>query len=363
MRTKLLKSGATQCIESYYHPILNQTKTVTLNITVASKSNLAEAERLLKLKVELKIQQTMPHQQTLLEVSQLYLSHHKTEWKESTYARKKTACNSLLRLLNPNSIVNEYTSEYILQQFYGKNLSNERLNGYRNALITLIKWAYLHGHIQTQDFLIRLPRYKTISYKKSIKDKYLEHDEVAKLINGMHNTQWRLLTEFLLLTGVRIGEAISLKRSDIDLEKLIINIVSTYDRSTLQNTSTKTYASTRVISIQKQLLPLIHEINCHMDQRMKYNGLANCTLLFFNNKGSHISYHAYNKYLSENALRLIGRGKITTHVMRHTHTSLMAGQGVSLDALSRRLGHDDAKTNRDVYCHSTKEQQKEILLK
>ena len=40
--------------------------------------------------------------------------------------------------------------------------------------------------------------------------------------------------------------------------------------------------------------------------------------------------------------------------MRHTHVALMAENGVSLDAISRRLGHENSKITKDIYFHVTK---------
>ena len=44
-------------------------------------------------------------------------------------------------------------------------------------------------------------------------------------------------------------------------------------------------------------------------------------------------------------------------MMRHTHVALLAEQGVSLDAISRRLGHSDSQITRDIYFHVTKKMQ------
>lgn len=43
--------------------------------------------------------------------------------------------------------------------------------------------------------------------------------------------------------------------------------------------------------------------------------------------------------------------------MRHTHVALMAEQGVSLEVISRRLGHSNSKITREIYHHVTKKMQ------
>ena len=49
----------------------------------------------------------------------------------------------------------------------------------------------------------------------------------------------------------------------------------------------------------------------------------------------------------------------TPHTLRHTHTSLLAEAGVSLEQIMERLGHIDDQTTKNIYLHITKEMKKE----
>ena len=75
-------------------------------------------------------------------------------------------------------------------------------------------------------------------------------------------------------------------------------------------------------------------------------------LFFPGNDGKHIQFYAYNKYLKENAMKVIGR-EITPHTLRHTHASLMMEKGMSEEAISRRLGHTDSRITKQIYLHVT----------
>ena len=64
-------------------------------------------------------------------------------------------------------------------------------------------------------------------------------------------------------------------------------------------------------------------------------------------------------------MKSLGR-KITPHVLRHTHASLLMANGMSTDAISRRLGHENSEITRRVYLHVTeklKEQEQEQMKK
>jgi integrase len=51
--------------------------------------------------------------------------------------------------------------------------------------------------------------------------------------------------------------------------------------------------------------------------------------------------------------------ELTPHSLRHTHTSLLAEAGVSLEQIMDRLGHSDDQITKNVYLHVTQEMKKE----
>ena len=54
---------------------------------------------------------------------------------------------------------------------------------------------------------------------------------------------------------------------------------------------------------------------------------------------------------------------LTPHSLRHTHTSLLAEAGVSLEQIMDRLGHTDDQITKNVYLHVTQEMKKEASQK
>lgn len=57
---------------------------------------------------------------------------------------------------------------------------------------------------------------------------------------------------------------------------------------------------------------------------------------------------------------------LTPHCLRHTHVALLAENGMPLDMISRRLGHQDSRITREVYFHVTeklKEKENKMLQK
>jgi integrase len=63
-----------------------------------------------------------------------------------------------------------------------------------------------------------------------------------------------------------------------------------------------------------------------------------------------------------NALvKLAGVPRYRIHDLRHAHASLMIANGVSVKALSERLGHRDVAITLSTYTHAFKEQHQEIV--
>ena len=156
----------------------------------------------------------------------------------------------------------------------------------------------------------------------------------------------------MVLSGLRVGEVIALEDANVDLENCTLHVTKTYDNVNRIATSAKTGDSMREVYIQKELAEVCREIrDCMVAQRKEHNYR---TRGFFLESigGGFIQYAAFRKYVKEVSEEVLGR-PVTTHIFRHTHTSLMFEAGVTLEAVSNRLGHADTRITKDIYMHTT----------
>lgn len=117
-------------------------------------------------------------------------------------------------------------------------------------------------------------------------------------------------------------------------------------------TTPKTLCSIRDVYMQDELKVLCKQIKLSaLQQNILYEHPDN-QILFSTESGEYIEYYAYNKYLKENSLKVLDRG-ITAHTLRHTHASLLLENGVPIDVISRRLGHENSQVTREIYLHVT----------
>ena len=215
---------------------------------------------------------------------------------------------------------------------------NERLSRYR----AFLNWCYQNELIQTNlsDKLIFLPDSK----RERIQDKYLEPDELEKLLDAIKPPMWYHLTLFLVLSGLRIGEAIALRMEDVG-EKYI-TVDKTYSLITHEVGDTKTESSAREVYIQPELRAAIDDYLIYRSENFKNNPF------FFPGKTGELCYGSYNKYLRELSRKVLDR-TITPHAFRHTCASLYLASGVPVDTISRRLGHRNSRVTKDIYLHLT----------
>ena len=199
-------------------------------------------------------------------------------------------------------------------------------------------------------YLEKLDPMKDEEKKKKLAEKYMEADEVNNLTSAMKIERWKDLTQFLVLTGMRCGEAFALSDQDIDLKARVIHVTKTLDVVNDLITPPKTANSIRDVFIQDELMELCHKLR---SEAMAGRLMGGNGMLFYS---SRYDYYAYQKYFKQHTRDVLGR-HLTVHSLRHTHVALLAENGMPLDAIGRRLGHSDSRVTRDVYLHITKKLQ------
>ena len=110
---------------------------------------------------------------------------------------------------------------------------------------------------------------------------------------------------------------------------------------------------------QKYLEP--DEVEKVLDYMKRYRrfglGISDCDLLLCNSLGEPILISTVNSHLHK-AEDLVHKN-LTSHIFRHTHISMLAASGLSLDAISRRVGHKNPNITRNIYLHVTSKQKEQ----
>lgn len=132
----------------------------------------------------------------------------------------------------------------------------------------------------------------------------------------------------LLYTGMRVGEMLTLQKSDVNIRQHYIRI-----------TNSKTAAGIRVIPIHSRIMPLVV---CRMD--------SPGTALITDASGRPYDYSRYC-IAWRAVMQLINATGHTTHDCRHTVATLLDNAGANETAKRRILGHAGGDVTERVYTH------------
>ncbi|MDQ0176046.1 tyrosine-type recombinase/integrase [Bacillus chungangensis] len=239
-----------------------------------------------------------------------------------------------------NDLIDEGLSpryiEYISTIFYG-------------ALETARKWKV----IQTNPLIdVEKPRPRRIEYITWTLDEMNRFLHLTKLSNLRLFTIVSTATK----TGLRRGEILSLKWSDVDFENKTICVERSlvYDKNGFRFTTPKTSSSNRVIKIGDSLIRDFKRWKTNQNEikMVLRKSYEDHDLIFSTQTGKPIFprslTHDFNK-----AIKVAGVPKIRFHDLRHTHATICLEAGMSLKEVQDRLGHSSIKTTGDVYAHVT----------
>lgn len=263
-----------------------------------------------------------------------------------------------------------YFNEYFDSMFAdGRSMSYVKVR--RAALLSMFRFGVNYGYVNSNPLL----GYKLRNKKKTheliaTEDKFFTPKEMEELINSykkIRREDYVDLIEWLYLTGMRVGEAVSLYTSDIIVKsgtyyaKIVgtqINKHGTKDAPVIDNIEkqhdTKTYAGTRYVKLDDLAIKIYKKHKdskpyLFMTQSKPASGLTPKAW----NKPMRIDsvYHSLKNQTKRLKIQTSERN-VTTHLLRHTYVCKAASYGIPFDYdFLEQIGHSDEKTTREIYNH------------
>ena len=152
---------------------------------------------------------------------------------------------------------------------------------------------------------------------------------------AIDDRNYRELYAMAILTGMRLGELLNLRWSDIDFSS---------KRILIQNSESFTTKSkrSRVVPISEDLLRLLTD--------RKENIRTESDLAFPNSHGRKLNETVVERKFKKAVRRAGLNEKLHFHSLRHSFASALVMSGVSLYAVQKLLGHSSSKTT-EIYSH------------
>ena len=194
-------------------------------------------------------------------------------------------------------------------------------------------------------------------FKQEISQPYLPGASGYRYGHGLY---------FIMLTFLRVGEALALTWSDIDIKNktMFVNkAISTIKNRDCSNTGNKykrvigttKYDSKRTIVLTDEA---IHEIMLH---REIMNPKGDNDFVFLSSNGTITHYRVlYESLCTIMRNTKLKKERFSPHTLRHTGISYYIRHGVPIDIIANMAGHS-VEITRKVYYHIIKDQQKNAL--
>lgn len=304
---------------------------------------------------------------TFEELAQLWLENYKTTVKPSTFENVKSKVEKMTEEHFKELKLKKITVAYCQRVVIELSKTYVLYNHYLSVINRIFKYAVLMDVLNSNPFdKVIKPKSRQVQRKGNFLTKE-ELKEFLKLAQTTTLSYFFPLVHLMSYTGLRQGEALALKWSDIDFEnkKITVNktAVRIKEKQTLQTPKTKN--SKRVISIDPATLSILRswkkdQIKIYFKNGKHFKGDEN--FIFTNQRGEWVHIHNFIRYFK----RFIADHKlkpITPHGLRHTHASLLFSAGVEPKNISDRLGHSTVQITLDLYTHITEEQRTDTVEK
>lgn len=314
-----------------------------------------------------------------IEPTKLTLGEYLTKWLEE-YAKPNIAITTYSGYRVNINHINKHIG-YIplqelqpiqIQEFYNFLAKNGKENGQGGLSSRSIQ--YIHMVVRQaleQAYNMQLiPKNVANMVRIPKQNKYIANflleDEVNELLKIFKKTDVYMPVLLAVGLGLRRGEALALKWSNVDLVNKTIKIneslIPTINGTIFSHP--KTENSIREIVIPETLVVELSKLKIEQQNNktlLRGEYIDNDLVCCYSN-GKNFSPGAFS-HLFASILKRNNFRHIRFHDLRHTNATLMLKSNISPKVASARLGHSKVSTTLDIYSHVVKEMQEEAAEK
>lgn len=304
-----------------------------------------------------------PKDLTVGEYLDLWIAAHEVELKPSTAKSYRDNIDRYLRpalgherlqALSPSRLSLFFRNLYERGGKGGKPLSPRTVEFARAVLRRALQDAVLDRHIEVNP-VVGTKRPRTVKPKHTT---WTGEQLRAFLERQTGGDRWAALWELAAGTGMRRGELLALRWSEVDLEAGVVRV----ERSLTQIRQERVYGTPknhekREVALDGRLVSTLRAWRkAQLAERLAWGAAYAGTedLLFTWEDGRPV--------LPDYVTRVFGRTyreldlpRISFHELRHTHATLLLRAGVPVHIVAKRLGHKDPSVTLNFYADAIPE--------
>ncbi len=234
-------------------------------------------------------------------------------------------------------------------EVFRKNLSSSTIKIIEIILNNSLEYAFKIGVLKEKkkvSLKIKQTQKRIVELSKTEQEKLENY-----IISNKKVYNYGILLSLYL--GLRIGELLALKWSDVDLKNRTIEINSTTCQIVVSHKfikfsdEPKTLNSKRIIPISSKVFSLMCELKKFQKNNSEY--------VVSRENGKQILIRVYQQSF-ENLLKKLKIKHHGFHSLRHTFATRAIEKGVDIKTLSELLGHSSVKVTLSRYVHSSMKQ-------
>ncbi len=289
---------------------------------------------------------------------------HRDKLRVSTYVKYRKLMKYIVADLG-DIWLQKLTPEQV-RRFYTKKgkegLSSKTINSIHGllhlALDNAVRWNYVSRNVCD---LVKPPR--IISREVTP----LTLEQAHAFLKSVREHRLEVLLTMAVVTGMRRGELLALRWSNIDFERRTLLVLHTVDyipKYGYVETEPKTATGKRLISLPAFLAEMLRQHRVQqLEQRLKQGDSWEDRNLVF--PDLHGGYFNPN-YLLRVFKKLLGDAGLPHmhfHDLRHSAATILLGMGVNMKVVQELLGHSDISITLGKYAHLLPSMQREVVEK
>ena len=242
-----------------------------------------------------------------------------------------TAITSQLLQLYIDELDEKYSKKYVQRIYY--------------ALKKLFDYAVDRDYLQVNPIVKVKPNARKNELHKEMS--FWEPEEFDRFIQVVDHKMYRIMFSILYYMGIRKGELLALRPSDVNLEQRTIDIKRSYYSRIRKITMPKTKNSIRTITMPDKLCMMMAEWMGQLKASPRWS--KDCFLFGITEP---VSAETLRRYFKE-YIALAGVKEIRIHDLRHSHASYLINNmtdDYTVYDIAKRLG-DRVDTVLSTYAH------------
>lgn len=264
------------------------------------------------------------------------------------------------------SLTKVYLDNWIHKKIQDNNM--KKSDYYRMSLILrqCMEYAFEQGYISDNVFSkVKVNNKMFVREKKKPSETQVFTDnEVERLISEMrrrfkkrpsNTAPLAIILNFEL--GLRIGELVAIKKSDIKngyihIQRQEVKCFVTKDEYDMKKAGYKVVDYTKTLDGDREI-PLTESAQCIIDQILQVNKEHghSCEGYLFVDGNKRMTHYSIERRLARGC-ESIGIPIKSSHKIRKTVISSMIDAGMNIDDIRRIVGHADERTTYNCYCYS-----------